>query len=424
MLPFINTVSKFYIDNLREFAIIFFITTLIACNKKDSVLQFSKSISFELPFYPNHAQSGFVFNKKSDSTEFYFANISESDLLIFFDINGKPIDTLNLSALRKELGYVIKGAVIHGKQYLGIDENGESIILDSLGHITKRFKVNDFFQALTDSIYYNYYYAETIAKTHSSKILIHPMWYATEKLPYNDSIVKIAQVDYKRYLKIAKIYTKKTPLAFQINLDKSNHISANTVYNHYNSQIVKENEFIYGYFEPAYGFAEDGLLALNKFHDSLWVIDENSVVSSFHISLKLTSNRNFLKYASIIDLDDSTLNYDMSYYLDSIENRMLKNSYFESINYHKWEKIYFLVLRAPLDPEKGDDLTLDFGFEKKNIVMLDSNFNVLHETILEKGKYRPLSYLIKEGFLISTDNPNLGDYNPKVYTFDLYKINQ
>jgi hypothetical protein len=81
-----------------------------------------------------------------------------------------------------------------------------------------------------------------------------------------------------------------------------------------------------------------------------------------------------------------------------------------------------LVLRDPLEPEKGDDLILDFGFARKNIIMLDSNFNVLSETIFKKGKYRPLSFLTEDGFFISSDNPNNNNYDPNIYTFDLYKF--
>jgi hypothetical protein len=402
--------------------LLFIITLLIGCNKENNLLKFSRSISFELPFYPDYTHSGVVFNKEKNRTEFYLANISESNLLLFFNIEGDCIDTLNLSKLRTELSYITKGVVIHDKQYLGIGDKGESLIIDSLGSIVKRFNINSFFQPLTDSINYQYIYANANTTNQSSKVLIYPMWTSTKVLPYKDSIVKIAHTDYKRYLEIAKKYTKKSPLAFQINIDESNNISSKTIFDNYNSQTVKENEFLFGYFKPSYGFSKNMVLVVNKFHDSLWVVNDESKIESFHIPLNSSNNSDFLKHSTIINLDDSILKYEIGSYLDSIENRMLNNAYFERVHYLKSKNIYLLVLRDPLEPEKGDDLILDFGFARKNIIMLDSNFNVLSETIFKKGKYRPLSFLTEDGFFISSDNPNNNNYDPNIYTFDLYKF--
>jgi hypothetical protein len=402
--------------------LLFIITLLIGCNKENNLLKFSRSISFELPFYPDYTHSGVVFNKEKNRTEFYLANISESNLLLFFNIEGDCIDTLNLSKLRTELSYITKGVVIHDKQYLGIGDKGESLIIDSLGSIVKRFNINSFFQPLTDSINYQYIYANANTTNQSSKVLIYPMWTSTKVLPYKDSIVKIAHTDYKRYLEIAKKYTKKSPLAFQINIDESNNISSKTIFDNYNSQTVKENEFLFGYFKPSYGFSKNMVLVVNKFHDSLWVVNDESKIESFHIPLNSSNNSDFLKHSTIINLDDSILKYEIGSYLDSIENRMLNNAYFERVHYLKSKNIYLLVLRDPLEPEKGDDLILDFGFARKNIIMLDSNFNVLSETIFKKGKYSPLSFLTEDGFFFSSDNPNNNNYDPNIYTFDLYKF--
>ena len=406
--------------NLRGLILIMFIGVLFISCKNES-LKYSKSISFALPFYPDYNQSGYIYNEDRNRPELYFANFSKSDLLIFYDIEGNSIDTFFLKKMQTELNTISKAAIIHKSQYLGIAYDGNTIILDSLGDVVKQFNINDFFIDLTDSLNYEYIYATSSSARDSSIILVYPLWTSTKKIPY-DSIVEIANTDYKRYLRLAQKYTKKTPLAFQLIIDETNTISSKTIFEDYNKRLVNDNEFLFGVFNPTLKYVDGKTMVVNRYHDSLWIVNEKDDVKSYHIPLQLSKNSDFLKYPTIINFDDTAIDYRLGAYLDTIENRMLKNAYFRHIHYNEKENEYLLLLREPLQPKNGDDLTLDFGFERKNIIKLDSGFKVVSETILEKGKYRPLSYLIKEGLLISTDNPNVKEYNPNVYTFDLFEV--
>jgi len=407
------------------YPIIIVIAFLVSCQFQDrgGELVFSKSVTYKLPYYPNYLHSGILPSKDTGDSQFYFGNLDESNKIYFFDFDGQIKDSLQLDLLVND--QINRAAFIHNKQFLCVSDEGNVLIFDSLGLLIKRFELDSVMKSFIHCNKYEFSYVKVRAWENETKVLLHPMWYASESYPYSDSIVNLALTNYKKYLEINLEHTKKTPLAYQLLIigDK-NQVTSSEIFKEYNNRIVDSNQFIFGYFEPSFEINLKNIVAANKFHDSLWLIKQNGEVFAKKVRYTKISNNDFQRYNTIVNLKDTNIKFDINTFLDSLEMRMLMNSYVEHVHYSKLLNRYFLVVKLPLDFAKGALPDLDFGFEAKNIVILDTNFNVISETILEKGRYRPLSYVAGNHLFICTHNPNKPGYKPNVYTFDVFTINQ
>jgi len=99
---------------------------------------------------------------------------------------------------------------------------------------------------------------------------------------------------------------------------------------------------------------------------------------------------------------------------------------YSSVIYDIYRDIYYRVAILPSDniPEiKNKRNRMNYFSRKFSIITLDSNFNIISEDIFSEGKFNLIDFFVdKEGLWISSNLPNLTDFDENYVQFKLFKL--
>jgi len=345
----------------------------------------------------------------------YFSNFKKNKWIHIFDLNGNRLDSIDLSFLKGKVDHLRMVYFINTNKIIASDQKGRTFLFTKESQLIKQFNLNNEFENIRNENIYEFLIGNVNSREKKDFFYVYPFWTSTDNFRYSTHVVPLAEKNYREYINLRVKKTRDTPFCFELSLFEP--FESRYILKEYNNYIIPEKHYTNNLLKPSFTFDNNNnIIISSKYSDSIWVYNlVTNEKSSFLIDeVKLTNKP--------IDLTTTNIPLKIGEFLKGTYQKAKTSSYISKIIFDKYCNRFYVIIKHPLSTQQGDNLKLDFGFEKKSLLVYNKNFELTGKVTLEKGEYRSLIRITNEGLLISTHNPNKIGYKPNIYTYEVFNI--